>query len=228
MKRLFYILFSLFIVFNQASSSQKKYGIDDPSARYGGLALIQSNNGGGIGGFYEFALNSANHLTANLNFVFVKGDNDYPLYDPYTSYYYNTSYYYERENKTRLNFLSLHIGYKRLLFTNQIANNFRPFLYFNAGPVAAIDPPNVSDWSTRMKNIKYFYAGSINAGGGIDFITAPRSLISLFIGYDYIHFGEKIDIPSELPPPGEDLSKYYTGKQDFSGLVIKISFGRKF
>ena len=229
MKQFIYFTIIFFLVIsNRSLFSQKKFGIDDPNARYGGLALVQSNNGGGIGGFYEKALNSSNHLTANLNYIFVRGDNDYPLYDPYTSYYYNTSYYYERVDKTRLNFLSFQLGYKRILFVNQLANNFRPFLYANAGPVLAIDPPNISDWSERMKNISYYYAGTVNFGAGVDFATTPKALISLFVGYEYLHFSEKIDIPDILPDPGEDLSKYYTGKQDFSGLVVKVSFGKKF
>ncbi|MBN2601121.1 MAG: hypothetical protein JXR87_03930 [Candidatus Marinimicrobia bacterium] len=219
------ILF-VFLFFNRGAFSQKKYGIDDPDARYGGLVLVQSNNGGGIGGYYEWALNSANHLTSNLNFIFVRGDNDYPIYNPY-SYYGNTSYYYERYDKTRLNFLAIQLGYKRVLFTDKLANNFRPFLYFNAGPVVAIDPANVADWSERVKNIDYFYSGAVNVGAGIDFATMPKSLISLFVGYEYLNFPKKIDIPSELPP-GELLDSYYTGKQDFSGLVIKISIGKKF
>jgi len=221
-----YTLLIVLLIFSQLAFSQKKYCIDDPDARYGGIALVQTNNGGGVGGFYEWSLNSANHLTSNLNFIVVRGDNDYPIYNPY-SYYGNTNYYYERYDKTRLNFLSLQLGYKRVLFTDKLANNFRPFLYCNAGPVIAIDPANVSDWSDRMKNIDYYYSGTANLGIGIDFVTMPKSLISLFVGYEYLSFPNKIDIPNELPP-GELLDSYYTGKQDFSGLVIKISIGKKF
>lgn len=224
--KLINILIAL-LMLNLTAFSQKRYSIDDPDARYGGLALVQSNNGGGIGGFYEWALNSANHLTANLNFIFVRGDNDYQIYDPYSSYYYNTAYYYERPDKTRLDFISFQAGYKRVLFTDKLANNFRPFLYCNVGPVLAVDPANVPDWSDRMKNIEYYYNGTLHIGAGIDFVTRPRSLISLFVGYEYLKFPEKIDIPDVLPPE-EEWDYYYTGRQDFSGIVIKIGFGKKF
>ncbi|MBU0711201.1 hypothetical protein KJ762_06830 [bacterium] len=228
-------LLIVFLIFHQPAFSQKKYvppgtpggGIDDPNARYGGLALVQSNNGGGVGGFYEWALNSSNHLTANLNIVFVRGKNDYQIYDYNSSYYYNSPVYLDRPNKTRLNFLSFQLGYKRILFTDKLANNFRPFLYCNAGPVIAMDPANVPDWSERMKNIDYYYNGTVHFGAGIDFVTMPKSLISLFIGYEYLNFPNKIDIPSDLPPE-EDWDSYYTGRRNFSGIVIKISLGKKF
>jgi len=216
-----------FLLLSQMAFSQRKYGIDDPDARYGGLALVQTNNGGGIRGFYERALNSANHLTANLNIIFVRGDNDYQIYDPYSYYASNTPIYYERADKTRLNFLSFQFGYKRILFTDKLANNFRPFLYCNAGPVMAVDPANIRDFSDRMKSIDYYYNGTVHIGTGIDFVTMPKSLISLFVGYEYLSFPNKIDIPSE-PPPEMDENTFYTGKRDFSGLVIKISFGKKF
>lgn len=215
------------LLLGQLTYSQKKFGIDDPDAHYGGLAYVQTNNGGGVGGFYEYALNSANHLIANLNLIIVRGDNDYPMYDYYSSYYYGTPYYYERYDKTRLNFLSLQLGYKRLLFTDKLANNFRPFLFINAGPVLAIDPPNIGDWSERMKNIEYHWNGAAHFGAGVDFLTGPKSLISLYAGYEYLSFPSKIDIPNEMPPADlRDL--FYTGKRDFSGIVIRISFGKKF
>jgi hypothetical protein len=216
----------LVLVVSVSAFAQKKYGIDDPNARYGGLALIQTDNGGGIGGFFEWALNSNSHLTANLNLIIVRGDNDYPIYN-YYYYYYGDYYVTERLDKTRLNFAALLVGYKRILLSQKLANNFRPFLFVEAGPLIAIDPPNDPDFSYRIKNIDYYYNGTAHIGAGIDFATLPRALISLFVGYEYIRFPNKIDVPEYLTD-GYDPVKVYDGKQDYSGIIVKISFGKKY
>ncbi len=205
--------------------SKRKFGIDDPHARYGGITLIQSDNGGGLGGFYEWALNSSNHIIANLNLLIVRGDNDYPIYS--YSYYYDDYYATERFDKTRLSFGTALIGYKKVLFSQQLANNFRPFLFVEGGPLIAIDPPNDPDFSYRIKHIDYYYNGTARLGAGVDFTTAPGALISLFVGYEYIKFSNKIDVP-EVLEEGYDPQKTYDGRKDFSGIIIKVSAGKRF
>jgi len=208
------------------TAQSKKYSIDDPKAKFGGLLLLQTNNGSGLGGFFEKAINSSNRLTANLQWLFIRGKNDYPIYDPY----YDPYGYYavERSDKTRLSFIPLLVGYKRILFVDQLANEFRPFLQVNAGPLIAIDPPNIPDLSDRMKNIKIWYNGTVEIGGGVDFAYWPGSLVSVYLGYSYLRFQQKIDLPEPYNiPQGSDASDFYNGRQDFSGLVLRIGIGKR-
>jgi len=206
---------------------QSKYSIDDPDAKYGGFSIIQTTNGTGFGGYFEWSLNASNRLIASLHWLIVRGKNDYPIYDPYYDPY---GYYaFERYDKTRLNLLPVQLGYKRILFVDKLANNFRPFLHLSAGPVIAIDPPNIPDFSDRMKNIKIFFTTAVSIGAGIDFSYQPGTLISLFVGYDYLKFNHKIDKPEEFIIPDEyDASDFYTGRKNFNGLVVKIGIGKKF
>lgn len=203
--------------------------IDDPEAKYRGLSLLQAKNGSGIGGYFEWSLNVSNRIAATLNFLIVRGENDYPIYDPY----YDPYGYYavERSDKTRLQLLSITPGYKRVLFVDKLDNNFRPFLMVGAGPVLAIDPPNIPDLSERIKQIRFYYSGILSVGGGIDFVYGAGTIVSLFFGYELVRFPYKIDLPDYLELLEEeelDASQFYTGRRDFSGLILKISFGRKY
>jgi hypothetical protein len=223
MKQKYFIatgLLAFLLCFKPAIGKTNK-GIDDPDAKYGGFSIIQSNNGAGFGGFYEYAINASSRLTANIHLLIVHGKNDYPIYNPYDPY----GYTYERADKTRLSFIPVLVGYKRILFVDKLANNFRPYLQIDGGFVTALDPANVPDFSDRMKNMEVYYTGILRAGAGMDFMTTPRTLISVFLGYEYLKFANKIDLPYELP---EEPDKYYTGRKDFTGITIKVSIGKKF
>jgi hypothetical protein len=235
MKRfhLLLIVFLFMVLPSVLTAQQKRYRIDDPNAKFGGLLLLQTDNGSGLGGFFEKAINSANRVTTSIQFLIVRGKNDYPIYVPYYDSYYSSdgySYYtLERSDKTRLSFIPLLFGYKRILLVDKLANEFRPFLQLNAGPLVALDPPNIPDFSERMKNIKVWYNGTVEIGGGMDFAYWPGALISVYFGYEYLRFNQKIDIPEPYNiPEGEDASGYYNGRQDFSGLVLRIGIGKRF
>lgn len=203
--------------------AQKNYSIVDPKAKYGGLTLIQTDRGSGLGLFFEYSRQNADRLTLQANFLMIKGSNDYPLYDPYTGYIW------ERSDKRRLTLCPLYLGYKKVLFADKIANNFRPFFEISLGPVIAFDPPNIPDFSDRIKRMRLFYAPGFQVSGGADFFYGPGTTISLYFGYDFIKFAHKIDRPEAYNyPEGYDTSKLYQGQQKFNGIVIKIGFGKRY
>jgi hypothetical protein len=218
------VLFSLALTGSLLAA--KKIDFTEAKVRYTGLTLFQTNEGSGFGGYLEYSLKNADRLVAQLNFVSVSGD-DYPLY--YYDYYTGQTYYYENADKRRLMFLPLYIGYKKVLFADQIANNFRPYLEVLGGAVMALDPPNISDFSERIKKMTTAWAPGYQLGGGIDFLYGPGVIVSLFAGYDYVKFGHKIDIPETYYyDDGTEVYNNYSGQKDFSGLVLKLSFGKKF
>jgi len=206
-------------------SAAKKINFTEAKARYSGLTIFQTNEGSGIGGYFEYSLKNANRLAAQVMFTVATGD-DYPLY--YYDYYYDQYYYYESASKRRLSFLHLLGGYKRILFADKIANHFRPYLECLGGAVMALDPPNIPDFSDRIKKMTTAWAPGFQIGGGIDFLSGPKTLVSIFAGYDYLKFAQKIDPPQVYyDEDGNPLENRYSGQKDFSGLVIKISFGKK-
>jgi len=193
--------------------AQDTIPIDEPQAHYRGLSLIQSSNGTGVGGFWEVATPHSNRFGFHVNLLMFRGKNDYPIYD------YYTGLTYERSDKRRLTLLPVYATYKQMLFVDQIANNFRPYLSLSAGPTIAFDPPNVPEFSTRWKKMQVKYTLSIRTGLGLDFLYGPQTIVSLFMGYNYLHFLQKIDAaPNER----------YAAKKNFSGLILSISVGKKY
>lgn len=217
------ILLGLMVV--RSLSAAKKIDFTEAKARYSGLTIFQTNEGSGFGGYFEYSLKNADRLVAQLNFVVVSGD-DYPLYG-YD--YYGNLVTYESPNKRRLMFLPMYVGYKKVLFADQIANNFRPYLEGLGGAVMALDPPNIPDFGKRMKKMTTAWAPGFQFGGGVDFIYGPGVLVSLFAGYEYLKFNHKIDLPQIYYDDfNNPIPNNYTGQKDFNGLVIKLSFGKKF
>jgi len=191
--------------------AQGSIPIDDPSGKYGGVSLVQSDRGTGAGLYYEWSLNSANRIGAHANLLVVRGKNDYPLYDPWTGYTF------ERHDKKRLILLPVFATYKRVLFVDKIANNFRPFLAAAAGPIISFDPPNIPDFADRMKDIQVGATFGARVGIGMDFLYTMGTLISLFIGYEQIEFADALD--------GSDN---YDGIKNYSGITVTLGIGKKY
>ncbi len=218
-----FILFFL-IGIGQAQSNMK---IDDPDAKYTGLSLLQAKSGSGLGGFFEYSLNSSFRLRAECGLLLIRGENDYPItyYDPY----YQQYMMYEQPDKKRLSLLPIYFGAKKMLFTDQLANNFRPYLSVVAGPIIAFDPPNIRDFKDRMKNIEMAYTFGGKFGTGVDFLYGPGTIISLFCGYDISHFSRKIDkSPYYFENDQGDMVPLDAGKKNYSGISVSIGFGKKF
>ncbi len=229
-----YILITFLTIFFflllNSSLAGKRFNIDDPHAKYGGLTLIQTDRGSGLGGFFEWSINTSNRIGINASLLMIKGKYDYPIIIPYDPY--NPSYgysYYEKSDKKRLSLLPVYINYKRVLFTDAIANNFRPFLNISFGPVIAFDPPNVPDFVERWKKMTTAYTFGGRIGTGVDFLYGPGTIITLYFGYDYIHFLRKIDASKNYEmPEGYEVPKDHDGLKDYSGLILKIGFGKKY
>ena len=209
------------VIFCNFLNAQQNISIDAPNVSYSGLSLLQCTNGTGIGGYWEKTLNVSNRIGAKAALIFLKGEDEYPIYN------YYTGMYYESPNKKRLSFLPLYLSYKKMLFTDQIANNFRPFLSLQGGPLIALDPPNIQKFSDRIKRITTEYTFSTRAGAGIEFLYGRGTIISLFVGYDMIRFKDYIDETKEVID--FTLMEVYEdkGKKVYSGLVVSISFGRQ-
>jgi len=198
--------------------------IDNIEAKFSGLSYIQITNGAGIGGYYEKYFAKSHRVGVESTFIIARGENEYPIYN------YYTGYYMEKPNKKRLSFLNVNLLYKKVLFVDKIANNFRPFLSISAGPVLAFDPPNIEKISDRIKNIETTLSINGTVGIGLDFLYQGNSGLSFFAGYNYLQFGSLLD------PDPEDLKQYdgisnfnYDyGKKDFSSAIVKMSITRKF
>jgi len=204
------ILFILVLGLNHTQAGNRS-SIDDPKGKYGGVSIVQTDRGTGAGLFYEWSLNASNRIGVSSNLLVVRGKNDYPIYDPLTGYTF------ERYDKKRLTLMPILATYKHPLFTDKIANNFRPFLSASAGPILSFDPPNVPDFAERMKNISVGATFGARIGAGLDFLYAMGTIISVNIGYEFIEFQKPLD--------GSDT---YDGLANYSGITIAIGVGKKY
>ncbi len=216
------ILIVVFLVFKPLLG-QSTVPIDNVDAKFAGLSYVQITNGAGVGGYYEKYFAKSHRMGIETNFIITRGENEYPIYDPYYGYL-------ERSDKKRLSFLNINLKYKKILFVDQIANNFRPFLSLSAGPIIAFDPPNVPELSERFKNIETSLSWNGSAGVGIDFLYSGNSGMSFFAGYNYIKFPNKLDQDPENYKEliGNNGYEYDYGKKDYSSALVRISIIRKF
>ncbi|MCF7885617.1 MAG: hypothetical protein K9M80_03895 [Candidatus Marinimicrobia bacterium] len=218
-KSLFLLIFLL--LSSGSAFSQDMFPIDNPRNRIAGLALFQTSSGAGVGGFYEKHISSSDKIGAIARLIVQRGENDYPVtyYDPY----YGGRYTMERSDKRRISMLETYFSYKKLFFTDMIANNFRPYVQLNAGPVIAFDPPNVPEFKTRMKNISTAFTVGANINIGVDFLWDSSTSFSISFGYDYLKFRDKLD----PPPKYEDYEPPYEAKSNYSGMIGVIRLGKK-
>lgn len=229
LKKVVIFAFIILLVFLAVDISlgQEQFNIDDPKAKYGGMSIVLTDRGSGLGGFYEIANSPSNRLGINADFIMVRGEYDYPItvWDPY--YGYMT---YERADKKRLSLLPIYAVYKRMFFVDKIANNFRPFVGLAVGPIIGIDPPNVSNFSERIKGVQFPVTFGARVGAGIDFIYGPATFMSIFVGYDIIEFSKKIDASTldEEPPEDWTPSSDFYGSKDYSTLVFELRIGKRY
>jgi len=221
MKKNICLFFSLILLLGIVSA-QDIIPIDNVQSSFGGLSYVQITNGAGIGGFYEKYFAKSHRIGIDGNFIIARGENEYPVYN----YYYG--YYMERLDKRRLSFLNIDIRYKKILFVDKIANNFRPFILASAGPVIAFDPPNVPELSKRIKNIDTSISGNATIGAGIDFLYSGDMGMAFFAGYNYRRFSKKLDPKPNLGEFEQIEDAVDLGEKDFSSAIVRISITRKF
>ena len=215
------LIVSIILTF-QFVSAQNIIPIDNLKASFSGLSYVQITNGAGVGGFYEKYFAKSHRIGIDVGFIIARGENEYPVYN----YYYGQ--YMERTDKRRLSFLNVDLRYKKILFVDKIANNFRPFILASAGPVIAFDPPNIPEISERFKNIKTTISGNATVGLGIDFLYSGDMGMAFFAGYNYMRFGKKLDPDANLDENEEFAEDVDFGEKDFSSAIVRISVTRKF
>jgi len=202
--------------------AEEKFPIDNPDLSMAGFTIFQTNYGAGLGGFYEKNFTPSDKIGFNMKFIVTRGEGDYPqrYYDPIT----RRTYTFQRADKRRLYLLETYIHYKRLFFTDQIANNFRPFVEVNMGPVIGLDPPNRSDYSIwkrwKRMDLPFTLGGNINVG--FDYVWKGSRYFSLSIGYDFIKFRKNIDPPPDF---GKDYQPPYQSKSNFNSMLGMVKIG---
>jgi len=176
---------------------------DISNTRYG-AGLDIGSKGSGIFFNYLVGNNEKNlDILCELRYFDIKGETESIVYDYWTNQYVTIS-------GQNLILIPFFVGVNYHPFAGQIANNFSPFITLRGGTNLAIDGKE-GDGSYKQKwsKAKTHWSTAGFIGAGIEFRWYSQSSIALHIGSDIFKLSQKAD-----------------EKDDYSGLLIHISFNR--
>lgn len=151
------------MIFTPASPNLIQKTIYEPYRNAWGADLLLSNNGFGLGAFYRHEFSDVLAGFVQLAISDVKDDAEIDYVDPYTG----TSFTPGKIN--RLMLFPLTVGMQYRLFSQTIADNFRPYLSAGLGPSIIM----VAPYSTPT-TINDPYLGTITYNEQIDFFTSLK------------------------------------------------------
>lgn len=185
----------------------------------GGLALLLTEYGFGLGGLYRVHLGGGTSALAEASVSVGKDEREQQFF---VGLFGDTVTPFKR-NYVLL--VPLHVGAEQRLFREQIEDNFRPFVQLTAGPTFAYQWPYFDDLNADgvrdtdedlLGPFGGFGAGDVRfgAGGtlavGAYFGRGPRSAQGVRFGYTAHYFFEPVDL-LELDPEVEEPSRRFFG-----------------
>ncbi len=171
-----------------------------------GLGFTLAMGGFGLGGYYRLALPAFSGLGVSADFYMMRDDKEYEIYDPY----YN--YYYQLNKINRLFFIPLHVEYKKRFFTNDIEDNFRPFLVAGGGGVLGMNFPRktlVEGGDYPRKN-EFRFTVDFFVGVGVDITTNENYYFSIRPQIRFVQFPQSI-----------------AGERNHSTFEIRLELGKR-
>ncbi|MCH8928258.1 MAG: hypothetical protein IIB39_06025 [Candidatus Marinimicrobia bacterium] len=195
-------LIILFILTQSAAAFPGEF----PNER--GIGLTLTDKGAGARYAYNWNLNRKSFIAMDIELILVNGPNEVPIVDPFTGITFKLF------NENLLLFPVM-IGYKRMLFVDQIVDNLRPYVQISAGPVMGFDMKDESDVNNNVGFIEQFSKGKayytigakFNLGANIQ--TSKGNFINASIGYSIIDFGKVLD--NRVP---------------FGGIALRVEIGK--
>jgi hypothetical protein len=213
------------IVFTPASPNLIQKTTYEPYRSAWGADLLMSNNGFGVGAFYRHEFSDVLAGFVQLAISDVKDDAEMDYIDPYTG----TSYTPGKVN--RLMLFPFTVGMQYRLFSQTIADNFRPYLSAGLGPSiimvspyatpTTIDDPvygtytyyDQIDFFSSLKKAQMKVTFGAYIGAGAYFGVNAGTLTGVSFRYYYIPYAPGIE------------SMQYTKITKFGGFYITLNFG---
>jgi hypothetical protein len=212
------------IVFTPASPSLIQKTTYEPYRSAWGADLLLSNNGFGVGGFYRHEFSDVLAGFVQLAISDVKDDAEVQYVD-----YYGQSYTPNKIN--RLMLFPLTVGMQYRLFSQTIADNFRPYLSAGLGPSIIVVAPyatpttitdpvqgsftyyNQIDFFDAMKKAQMRVTLGAYVGAGAYFGMNSGTLSGVSFRYYYIPYA-----------PGIESLQNVKIKR-FGGFYLTLNFG---
>jgi len=213
------------IVFTPASPNLIQKTTYEPYRSAWGADLLMSNNGFGIGAFYRHEFSDVLAGFVQLAVSDVKDDAEMDYIDPYTG----TSYTPGKVN--RLMLFPLTVGMQYRLFSQTIADNFRPYLSAGLGPSIIMVAPYATpttindplygtytyyeqiDFFTGLKKAQMKVTFGAYVGAGAYFGVNSGTLTGVSFRYYYIPYAPGIESMQNIK-----ISR-------FGGFYITLNFG---
>ncbi len=188
-----------------------KNQLDSTEARFRnawGVDILISNGGFGLGGFYRHEFVRDFSGFASISVSEAKDDREVEYFDYYTQTYYSPG------KTNRFLVIPMVFGVEQRLFSNQIMDNFRPYLSAALGPTLIYSTPYREEFfnSLGKGHANYTVGGYIGAGA---YFGSDRStLLGINIRYYYVPFSAGIESLEAGPP-----------KKEFGGFFITVNVG---
>ena len=184
---------------------------DSTAARFRnawGVDILISNGGLGLGGFYRHEFASDVSGFASLSVSEAKDDREFEVFDYFTQSYYTPG------KTNRFLVIPLVVGIEQRLFSNQILDNFRPYLSAALGPTLIYSTPYQEEFFSSLGNGRSHYTIGGYVGGGAYFGSDRSTLLGITIRYYIVPFGAGIESLGAGPP-----------KKEFGGFFITVNVG---
>lgn len=172
-----------------------------------GLDILISTGGFGLGGFYrhEFARDVSGSVSLSVSEA--KDEREIEMFD-----IYGNSFSPGKANRFLL--IPLMFGVEQRLFSDQIIDNFRPYLSAAVGPALIYATPYREEFFNSLGKGHPYYTVSGYIGAGAYFGSDRNTLLGINIRYYFVPFGSGIESLEAGPP-----------KKEFGGFFITINVG---
>ncbi len=179
--------------------------------KFWGLNIIFSNNGYGLGFFFEqFFLNNLSAFV-NLYISGARNTDEFEYYDPWTG----ETFIPNKVN--RLYLLPLTFGINYFIFDKKLYKDFSPYVSLGIGPAFIIALPYEREFFSSISYGKFYPRFSSFIGIGTNILTQGNSYFGVSARYYYIPFGGSgLESIRGLPI------------KNFGGFFLGLNFGINF
>jgi outer membrane protein W len=179
-----------------------------------GIDLMLSDNGFGLGMFFQENLTSDWIAFSSLYFSGARNTDELELYDR------ATNRFIVEDKINRLFMIPLTLGIERYFFRDVLHENLKPYLRAGLGPSFILSTPYENyenDFFKSFGKAKLYTRFGAFIGAGVDIGSGDNALVSVDIRYYYIPFGDEgLESIKDNPIT------------DFGGIFLSLSLGARF
>ncbi len=152
-----------------------------------GADLMISDGGFGLGGFYRHAINEQFTIFTDISFSESKDEREFEYIDVFGNKF-------TVGKKNRVFVIPLNFGVLYRLFTNELADNLRPYINVGVGPSLILTTPYSEEFFNAFSSAQTKIGAGGYLGFGANFGLNKSSLIGLNFRYYIIKlFGEGVE-----------------------------------